>query len=73
VNNSGTPQLFPWVPSTNAFNPCNISSSGGVRINPNGVDCRRANNVFEGFVPPSPYAVYALGTGIAYELLDGRR
>jgi iron complex outermembrane receptor protein len=63
VSNSGTPQLFPWVPATNAFSPCNISSSGGVRINPNGVDCRRANNVFEGFVPPSPYAVYALGTG----------
>jgi iron complex outermembrane receptor protein len=63
VSNSGHGSLFPWVPATNAFNPCNISSVGGVRINPNGVDCRKANNVFEGFVPPSPYAVYALGTG----------
>ncbi|WP_126176268.1 TonB-dependent receptor domain-containing protein [Tsuneonella rigui] len=64
VANSGTPQLFPFVRGTNQFNPCNISLSGGVRINPNGVDCRAVNNVFEGFVPGGGFpASYALGTG----------
>ncbi len=36
--NSGAFQIFPWVPATNAFNPCN-------RANPNGVDCRLAENL----------------------------
>ncbi|VVS97991.1 TonB-dependent receptor domain-containing protein [Erythrobacter sp. EC-HK427] len=40
VANSGAPQFFPWVPSTNAFNPCNFIS------NPNGVDCRAGENAY---------------------------
>lgn len=64
VRNTGTGQLFPYVPATNAFSPCNISSVGGVRINPAGVDCRAANNTFEGFVPGGGFpASYRLGTG----------
>lgn len=42
-DNSGTPQVFAMVPATNAFNPCNRASVGGV-------DCRRAQNVT--FGPP---------------------
>jgi iron complex outermembrane recepter protein len=38
ADNTGIPQLFPYVPANNAFNPCN-------RSNPNGVDCRRAQNL----------------------------
>ncbi|NNE59089.1 MAG: TonB-dependent receptor [Hellea sp.] len=34
---SGQPQLFPFVPSNNPFNPCNINQ-------PNGVDCNAAYN-----------------------------
>jgi iron complex outermembrane recepter protein len=37
-DNTGTAQLFPTVPATNAFNPCN-------RLRPGGVDCRRAQNL----------------------------
>jgi iron complex outermembrane receptor protein len=37
-DNSGTAQIFPNVPATNQFNPCNRSAPGGV-------DCRRAQNV----------------------------
>ncbi len=40
VANNGPPQFFPWVPSTNAFNPCNFVG------NPNGVDCRAAENQY---------------------------
>lgn len=63
VRNSGVPQLFPWVPSTNAFSPCNISSVAGVRINPNGVDCRAADNDFNGLTG-TPFAL-ATGTSVA--------
>jgi iron complex outermembrane receptor protein len=38
TDNSGTAQIFPNVPATNQFNPCNRSAPGGV-------DCRRAQNV----------------------------
>jgi iron complex outermembrane recepter protein len=38
ADNTSIPQLFPYVPANNAFNPCN-------RANPNGVDCRRAQNL----------------------------
>ncbi len=34
---TGTPQLFPWVPATNEFNPCNPA-------NPNGQDCGLAHD-----------------------------
>ena len=37
--NTGTPQIFPSVPGANPFNPCNFVG------NPNGVDCRAAENV----------------------------
>ncbi|MFU7528859.1 TonB-dependent receptor domain-containing protein [Qipengyuania sp. ASV99] len=57
ADNTGTPQFFPWVPAQNAFNPCNIDT------NPNGVDCRDADNVFNGLVPGSPFAAFALPTG----------
>ena len=38
ADNSGSAQIFPTVPATNQFNPCNRSAPGGV-------DCRRAQNV----------------------------
>jgi iron complex outermembrane recepter protein len=38
ADNTGVPQLFPYVPATNAFNPCNRAAVGGV-------DCRRAQNL----------------------------
>lgn len=34
---SGQPQLFPFVPANNQFNPCNLNQ-------PNGVDCNAAYN-----------------------------
>jgi iron complex outermembrane receptor protein len=40
--NTGVPQLFPSVPGGNPFNPCNLSQ-------PNGVDCRSADNALQGF------------------------
>ena len=43
ADNTGTPQLFPYVPANNAFNPCNRAAVGGV-------DCRRAQNL--SFGPP---------------------
>ncbi|MEL7198940.1 MAG: TonB-dependent receptor [Pseudomonadota bacterium] len=42
VPNNGTPQFFPWAPASNAFNPCNIDT------NPDGIDCRLQDNVFNG-------------------------
>jgi len=42
TSNNGTPQFFPWVPATNAFNPCNIDT------NPDGIDCLLQDNVFNG-------------------------
>jgi iron complex outermembrane recepter protein len=38
ADNTGVPQLFPYVPANNAFNPCNRAAVGGV-------DCRRAQNL----------------------------
>jgi iron complex outermembrane receptor protein len=52
-DNTGAAQVFPNVPASNPFNPCNLA-------NPNGVDCRLANNQFEGFAPGT---VNALPTG----------
>ena len=64
VNNSGTPQFFPWVPADNQFSPCNIDVDGnGNRVNPNGVDCRLADNIFNGLVPGSGLEQFALPTG----------
>jgi iron complex outermembrane receptor protein len=37
ADNTGAPQLFPAVPATNPFNPCNRLAVGGV-------DCRAAQN-----------------------------
>jgi iron complex outermembrane receptor protein len=37
--NAGAFQVFPYVPANNVTNPCNFVS------NPNGVDCRRAENM----------------------------
>lgn len=37
--NAGAFQVFPYVPAENRFNPCNFIS------NPNGVDCRAAENM----------------------------
>lgn len=45
---SNVPQLFPVVGSLNPFNPCNISTVGGVRVNPTAVDCGLAQNRFDG-------------------------
>lgn len=44
--NSGTPQFFPWVPSTNAFNPCNIAAGG--------FNCRLIDNNFQQLLPGQP-------------------
>lgn len=52
---AGNPQLFPFVPAQNIFNPCNFVT------NPNGVDCRSVDNAINGLtngVPP------ALSTGL---------
>ncbi|QFT77005.1 TonB-dependent receptor domain-containing protein [Erythrobacter sp. THAF29] len=38
--NTGTPQVFPSVPGSNAFNPCNPNAAGGA-------DCREADNNFQ--------------------------
>ncbi len=46
--NTGVPQLFPSVPSSNAFNPCNIDT------NPNGVDCRQIDNALNNFPVYAP-------------------
>jgi iron complex outermembrane recepter protein len=42
-DNTGAPQLFPYVPDNNQFNPCFRPQSGGA-----GVDCALADNVFLG-------------------------
>lgn len=39
---AGNPQLFPYVPAQNIFNPCNFVT------NPNGVDCRSVDNAING-------------------------
>jgi iron complex outermembrane receptor protein len=44
--NSGTPQFFPWVPSTNPFNPCNIAAGG--------FNCRAIDNNFQQILPGQP-------------------
>lgn len=55
-DNTGAPQLFPFVPASNPTNPCNRTATGGV-------DCRLQNNRFEGFLPGTPNARFALPTG----------
>lgn len=55
TDNSGAPQLFPYVPALNKFNPCNIDS------NPAGVDCRKADNQFQGLTGTR----FALSTGFS--------
>ena len=50
--NTGRSQIAAFVPANNAFNPCNIS-------NPNGVDCSRASNIFNGLLPGTPFARFA--------------
>lgn len=62
-DNSFYPQIFPSVPDLNQFNPCNIFT------NPDGVDCRAADNELNGFVPGSPFAGFALSTGFATPVL----
>ena len=57
ADNTGAPQIFPFVPGTNQFNPCNFVS------NPNGVDCRSADNQLQGLVPGSPFFGARLSTG----------
>ena len=52
ADNTGAAQVFPVVSGSNPFNPCNITT---------GIDCRAANNAFEGFAPGSPNAL-ATGT-----------
>ncbi|MEM7690530.1 MAG: TonB-dependent receptor [Pseudomonadota bacterium] len=55
---AGNPQIFPTVPDVNPFNPCNITS------NPNGVDCRAADNAFQAqFDPGFGTAFGPLSTG----------
>lgn len=39
---AGNPQIFPYVPDLNQFNPCNFLT------NPNGVDCPAADNALQG-------------------------
>ena len=60
-------QIFPFVPDLNPFNPCNIGRSGGVRINPNGVDCRAADNAFQRRLNPAVFsgATRPLSTGFS--------
>lgn len=41
---AGNPQIFPSVPASNVFNPCNFVT------NPNGVDCRATDNALQGIV-----------------------
>jgi iron complex outermembrane receptor protein len=43
ADNTGSPQLFPYVPDNNRFNPCFRAADGGT-----GVDCPLADNVFLG-------------------------
>ena len=65
--NSGQPQIFPFVPDLNRFNPCNIGSNGGTRINPAGVDCRAADNAFQRRLNPAVFngATRPLSTGFS--------
>lgn len=58
-NNTGTPQIFPSVPDTNQFNPCNFIS------NPNGVDCRAVDNELLGISGTGA----ALSTGFALPII----
>jgi iron complex outermembrane receptor protein len=66
--NSGQPQIFPFVPDLNPFNPCNIGrNSNGTRINPAGVDCRAADNAFQRRLNPAVFngATRPLSTGFS--------
>ena len=66
VRNDGPGQLFPSVPDLNAFNPCNIDlNTDGSPINPNGVDCRAADNDFNGLTGTP----FALSTGFSTPVL----
>ncbi|RJY09056.1 TonB-dependent receptor domain-containing protein [Aurantiacibacter aquimixticola] len=60
VRNGGTGQFFPWVPATNVFNPCNF------RDNPDGIDCRAADNDFQRINPGQENfgALAPLSTGL---------
>ncbi|NCP13726.1 MAG: TonB-dependent receptor plug domain-containing protein [Sphingomonadales bacterium] len=42
--NGAQGQFFPWVPSNNAFNPCNLAQ-------PSGVNCRAIDNNFQELLP----------------------
>ena len=57
---AGNPQLFPFVPGFNRFNPCNFAT------NPNGVDCRGVDNAFQQILPGQANAgrLAPLSTGI---------
>jgi iron complex outermembrane receptor protein len=54
-------QIFPFVPDLNPFNPCNIAT------NPNGVDCRAADNAFQLRLNPAVFsgATRPLSTGFS--------
>ncbi|QDH35671.1 TonB-dependent receptor [Porphyrobacter sp. YT40] len=45
-NNGRQGQFFPWVPASNAFNPCNQAAGG--------VDCRAIDNNFQQILPGQP-------------------
>lgn len=66
ADNTGTPQLFPFVPGLNAFNPCNFVS------NPNGVDCRQADNDTQGLITGVPPAL-SVGRLLAVEPITSIR
>jgi iron complex outermembrane receptor protein len=53
ADNTGAAQIFPSVPDLNQFNPCNFVT------NPDGVDCRAADNAFQGLTGTR----FALSTG----------
>lgn len=59
--NSFQAQIFPFVPDLNPFNPCNIDT------NPNGVDCRAADNAFQRRLNPAVFngATRPLSTGFS--------
>ncbi|MBU2340555.1 MAG: TonB-dependent receptor [Alphaproteobacteria bacterium] len=58
ADNTGVAQVFPYVPSDNQFNPCNIDANAdGSRINPNGVDCRLIDNAINNFPVYNPPGV----------------
>jgi len=56
AKNTGAPQIFPYVPGNNTFNPCNLAT---------GTDCRAADNDLQGLTGTP----FALSTGFSLPVL----